>query len=134
MRWFEREVEIRYADTDQMGIVHHAVYACYTELGRTDLCAKLGMPYAELENQGTFLMVAAMTSRFVHPARYGQCLLVRTAIQRLSRRLLEFSYEISVRETGQLVFTGTTTHVFTTGVGKPRSADDLLFQKLSHGT
>ncbi len=130
MKWFETQVDVRYADTDQMGIVHHAVFACYCEIGRTYLCAQLGLAYADWEKRGVFLMVAAMQSRFIAPARYGQPLMVQTAISRLNRRILDFSYQILDAHSKQLLFSGSTTHVFTMGVGRPFRLHDDLYDML----
>lgn len=110
--WHETPVEIRYADTDQMGVVHHGVYPIYCELGRTDYLKHYGMPYPEMEAAGIYLMVAEMTCRFKAPARYGDVIAVRTCIQKLRPRVLIFGYEIINQCSEQLLYTGTSTHVF----------------------
>ena len=115
MIWFEKDLEIRYADTDQMGVVHHAVYPLYCEIGRTFACAELGLPYHQLEAQGFYLMVADMYCRYRFPARYGEPIYVQTAISRLKKRLIEFQYRIGKRTLDHPIFTGTSKHIVTRG-------------------
>lgn len=133
MKWFATDVDVRYADTDQMGIVHHAVHPIYCEIGRTDLCARIGLPYHELEKDGIFLMVAAMEMRYKAPARYGQPLQVRTAISALSRRFLAFDYRIHDRASDALLLSGTTKHLFTRGVGAPIALEQKYLDILQRG-
>jgi acyl-CoA thioester hydrolase len=117
-RWFEKDIEIRYADTDQMGVVHHAVHPVYCELGRTQLIADAGLPYHRIEAEsGIYLMVVDMTCRYRAPARYGEAIFVKTAISRLKTKLMTFNYEIRKRDNQSLLFTGTTTHLFSQGTG-----------------
>ena len=67
----EIDVEVRYAETDQMGVVHHANYVIWFELARTSLCALSGFHYAEIEALGYLLMVTGVEVRYHRPARYG---------------------------------------------------------------
>ncbi len=90
----EIHVEVRYAETDQMGVVHHAVYPVWFELARTHLCAKTGFHYADIEKMGYFLMVTGLELEFRRSARYGDTLRVQCAIRRLGSRGLTFGYEI----------------------------------------
>jgi len=118
MLWFETDIRVRYRDADQMGVVHHSVYACYCEIGRTQLCEDIGLPYHELERTGIFLMVAEMKSRFKRPIRYGETVRIRTGIANLTRRTLEFQYEILIGQSRNVAFTGFTKHLFTRGTKK----------------
>jgi len=113
MIWFDRDVEIRYADTDQMGVVHHAVYPLFCEMGRTHICESLGLPYHELEQAGYLLMVADMYSRFKAPARYGDRIYVRTALSLLRKRMMAFDYEVRKRDGDELLYTGNTRLIVT---------------------
>lgn len=133
MRWFEKDIEVRYADTDQMGVVHHATYALYCEIGRTDLCAQLGLPYHELEQVGFYLMVADLYGRFKAPARYGEPIIVRSAIKVLKKRLIEFAYEIVNKDSGQLLYTGTTKHIITHKTDRAVTLPDAYFDVLAKG-
>ncbi len=133
MLWFDRDIEIRYAETDQMGIVHHAVYPIYCELSRTHVCERLGLPYHKMEKEGYFLMVADMYCRYKAPARYGERIYVRCAVSKLNRRLIEFQYEVRRREDDSLLYTGSTRHVVTRGTDRPTSLPDSILKVLSKG-
>ena len=104
------EVEVRYAETDQMGVVHHAAYVVWFELARTRLCVETGHPYAEIEAAGYWLIVTAVEVRYRRPAHYGDRVAVTCWIDRLASRLLRFAYE--VRRDGELLATGATEHVW----------------------
>ena len=96
---FEHEVEVRYGDTDQMGVVYHANYLLYFEEGRTKLMAALGLPYAEVERRGCALSVRKAALRYRSPARYGETLVVRTWIEKVGGASISFVYDI-VRKAG----------------------------------
>ncbi|CAM2065369.1 Acyl-CoA thioesterase [Sulfidibacter corallicola] len=115
MKWHEADLEIRYADTDQMGVLHHASYVVYCEMGRIRMCADLGLPYHELERDGIFMMVVDLTARFRAPGRYGERIYIKTAIRTLKKRLIEFVYEIRKRDGDLLLFSGSTKHLFSKG-------------------
>ncbi len=104
------EVEVRYAETDQMGHVHHGNYVTWFELARTHLCALSGIPYAEVEATGFLMVVTAVEIRYRQPARYGETVGVSAWIERLGSRLTRFNYE--VRRDGELLATGATEHVW----------------------
>ncbi len=106
----EVEVEVRYAETDQMGVVHHANYLVWFELARTALCASCGHPYAEIERQGYLLMVVGAHAHYRRGARYGERVRVVVWIDRLRTRHLAFAYE--VRRGEELLATGRTEHVW----------------------
>lgn len=106
----EVEVEVRYAETDQMGVVHHANYLVWFELARTSLCSRVGLPYAQIEAMGYLLMVVGAEVRYRRGARYGEHLLVGVAIERLRSRDLVFVYD--VRRDAELLATGRTEHVW----------------------
>ncbi len=133
MIWYEKDLEIRYADTDKMGVVHHAVYPLYCEIGRTHTCAALGMPYHELENEDIYFMVADMYCRFKEPIRYGDSVYVRTALATLKKRLLAFRYEIRQRSSNTLLFTGTTKHIVSRRTHGAMSLPKEYLEKFSKG-
>ena len=83
MSWFEHELQVRYAETDQMGVVYHANYLVYMEEGRTRLMAARGCSYAEMERKGWALVVRKAALRFRAPSLYDEQLLVRTRITRV---------------------------------------------------
>ncbi len=112
--WHETEVRVRYAETDQMGIVHHASYLVWFEVGRSDLCRDKGFSYKEMEEQENALMVVAETyCRYKSPAHYEDVLTVRTKIGEVRSRSLRFFYEIHRVADNVLVAEGETLHIVT---------------------
>jgi acyl-CoA thioester hydrolase len=104
------EVEVRYAETDQMGVVHHAVYPIWLELARTRLCERTGYHYGDIEKLGYRLMVTGLTLDYRGPARYGDTVSVTCRIVRLGSRGLSFGYEVTRGE--KRLAKGTTDHVW----------------------
>ncbi len=92
-------LRVRYAETDAMGIVHHAVYPVWMELGRSDLLRNLGQSYPEWEKRGVLLSVAELRLRYRAPARYDELVEVRTWVKTVERRKVVFAYEIRRGET-----------------------------------
>jgi len=114
----ETEIEVRYAETDQMGVVHHANYVVWFELARTRLCALSGFHYADVEKMGYLLMVTGVEVSYRRPARYGDAVRVVCWNDRLGTRGLRFVYE--VRKGDELLATGTTEHVWVeSATGRP---------------
>jgi acyl-CoA thioester hydrolase len=118
------DVRVRYAETDAMGIVHHAVYPVWMELGRSDFLRQLGQSYAEWEREGVMLAVAELRVRFRAPARYDELVEVRTRLREAGRRKVVFAYEIS-RGATRLV-EGETVHVVTGPDGRAKAMPDAL--------
>ncbi len=111
---------VRYAETDQMGMVYYANYLVWMEVGRTDFCRECGFSYRDLElEEHAYLTVAEATCRYLAPARYDDEILVETALSRASSRIIEFSYRIKNGET--LLAEGRTVHVVVGADGRPRS-------------
>lgn len=106
----EIEVEVRYAETDQMGVVHHANYLVWFELARTRLCSLTGYHYSEIEDLGYLLMVTGAELNYRHSARYGDTVQVVCSISRLGSRGLDFAYEV-LRD-DQVLVTGKTRHLW----------------------
>jgi acyl-CoA thioester hydrolase len=104
------DVEVRYAETDQMRVVHHANYVIWFELARTRLCALSGHHYAAIEELGYLLMVTGVEVRYRRPARYGEVVQVTCWCERLGSRGVRFAYE--VRRAGELLATGASDHVW----------------------
>lgn len=118
-------IRVRYAETDAMGIVHHAVYPIWMELGRSDFLRELGQSYAEWERQGVMMSVAELQVTFRAPARYDELVEVRTRLVEVNRRKITFAYTI-LREGIRLV-EGRTVHVVTGPNGRARTLpDDLM--------
>jgi acyl-CoA thioester hydrolase len=126
-------VEVRYAETDQMGVVHHAVYPVWFEIARTRLCERTGYHYSEIEKLGFRLMVTGLTLDYRKPARYGSSVDVSCSISRLGSRGITFCYQVDCD--GERLAKGTTTHVWTsTDRGRPSRIPETLsepFRKLA---
>ena len=112
--WHETTIRVRYAETDRMGVVYHANYLVWFEIGRTEFCRARGFAYKDMEESDhAFLVVAESYCRYKAPARYDDELVVRTHITELRRRSLRFGYEIVNAEDGRIIAEGETGHVVT---------------------
>ena len=118
------EVEVRYAETDAMGIVHHANYLVWFELARTRLCRESGTHYADIERSGYWLTVTGAEARYRSGARYGDTVRVASWVDRLESRGIRFGYE--VHRDRQLIATGMTRHVWIDRNGRPRRLPEPL--------
>lgn len=103
-------IEVRYAETDQMGVVHHANYLVWFEVARTRLCAEAGFHYAEIERQGHLILVTGATLSYRGAAHYGDHLEVGCRLERLGSRGLHFAYRVLRKD--ETLVTGTTAHVW----------------------
>jgi acyl-CoA thioester hydrolase len=104
------EFRVRYAETDQMGVVYHANDLVWCEVGRTDFIRALGTPYAEIEQAGVALAVVEAHVRYLRPARYDELVRVTTSVGEVRSRVVRFDYEIHHGD-GTLLVTGYTTLV-----------------------
>lgn len=121
----EESIEVRYAETDQMGWVHHSRYLVWFEVARTRLCLESGYHYAQIEAMGTLLVVTGAELRYRQGARYGETVTVICALTRLVSRGLTFSYE--VRRGTELLVTGSTEHVWVeAATGRPCRIPEVL--------
>jgi acyl-CoA thioester hydrolase len=111
-------VRVRYAETDQMGVVHHKNYFVWFEVARTDLLRQFGWTYREMEESGVRLPVIEANCTFLRPARYDDELEIRAAVQLLSPVRLEFTYEVVLKD-GAVAAVGTTRHAALTPEGRP---------------
>lgn len=114
----EVEFRVRYAETDQMKVVHHRNYLVWCELGRTDLIRQLGTSYAEIEKQGILLAVVEATLRYHAPARYDDRIRVRTMLREARSRSVTFEYTIENADTGEKLVTASTMLASINGDGK----------------
>jgi len=122
-RMVESRFRVRYAETDQMGVVYYANYFVWMEIGRTDFCRTCGFSYRDLEvEEKAYIAVANANCRYIASARYDDEILVETQLSRLKRRVLEFSYKISKGDS--LLAEGQTVHVVIGPDGKPRALPD----------
>ena len=113
MAFHETRLRVRYAETDQMGVVYHAHYLVWMEMGRVEYCRARGIRYRDMEEQdGILLAVAEATCRYLSPARYDDEVIVRTRIHKAHRRLVRFEYEMVEANGERVLARGHTTHLF----------------------
>jgi acyl-CoA thioester hydrolase len=109
----QTHLRVRYAETDQMGVVYHANYLVWMEIGRVELCRSRGVNYSEMEaRDGIFLVVVEAKCRYHAPARYDEEIFVKTWIRESGARMVRFAYEIRAAAGGRKLATGETSHVF----------------------
>jgi acyl-CoA thioester hydrolase len=125
---------VRYAETDQMGVVYHSNYLIWCEIGRTDFLRELGATYAELEREGLRLAVAEAQLRYHAPARYDDLVRVESWIERAQSRAVTFGYEISRLEPGpaQRLVTASTKLVAMDTRGVPCTLPSSLVELFRH--
>jgi len=113
------EFRVRYAETDQMGVVYHTNYLIWCEVGRTDFIRARGMSYADIERAGIGLAVSEVSARFHAAARYDEMVRVRTTLVELRSRGLTFDYEITAVDGGRRLVTARTALVSIDPSGRP---------------
>lgn len=104
------EIEVRYAETDQMGVVYHANYLVWCEIGRTKIIEEMGFNYAEMEQDGIMSPVVNVQFSYKYPAKYGETVIVRTWVETYNSVKVTYGYEI-VNQEGKVCVTGTSEHV-----------------------
>lgn len=125
MDFVEVPLSVRYAETDQMGIVYYANYLIWFEVGRCAWCRARGFQYAEMESRDKRLMVVAEAScRYKSPAHFGEDILVRTSLAKATDRVIRYRYEIRGKDSGLLLATGETAHVVTDPEFRPARLPD----------
>jgi acyl-CoA thioester hydrolase len=123
--WSATTLRVRYAETDQMGVVYYANYFVWFEIGRTDFCRQHGFAYREMEQEdGLYIIVAEARCRYKAPARYDDEILIRTCLRGIRKRVLIFGYEVYRQVNDELLAEGETVHVITDRDGRPRSLPD----------
>lgn len=107
-------IRVRYAETDQMGVVYHSNYFIWFEVGRVDLLRELGFTYREMEQvDGCYIAVVDARCRFKAPARYDDEIVIRTHLKNVRESLIHFAYEAVRESDGTLLAEGETTHIVT---------------------
>ncbi|OYV91678.1 MAG: hypothetical protein B7Z68_10695 [Acidobacteria bacterium 21-70-11] len=108
--FFPVHLKARYAETDQMGVVHHSVYPVWFEVARTALSHAVGLPYVEWERRGVLLMVGELACRYRRPARYDDDVTVWVRVGEVASRRVVFEYRVEGPD-GRLLAEGETRHV-----------------------
>ncbi|WP_409305655.1 acyl-CoA thioesterase [Peribacillus sp. SCS-155] len=106
----EKAIEVRYAETDQMGVVYHANYLIWMEVGRTQLIKDLGFNYAEMEEDGVISPVMDINASYKKPVHYGETVTIKTWIESYDGLRVSYGYEI-ISQSGEVAATGKSLHV-----------------------
>jgi acyl-CoA thioester hydrolase len=125
------QVRVRYAETDQMGIAHHAEYFAWFEVGRTDLLRGRGLTYRELEQDGVRLPVIETHAQFRRPAYYDDLLEIRTRLVAISGARVSFEYEVLRSGSPDVLAVGSTSHAAVGQDGRPRRLPPELRRSLA---
>jgi acyl-CoA thioester hydrolase len=110
----ETSVRVRYAETDQMGVVYHSNHFVWFEVGRVELLRQLGFSYRDMEEQdGRFIAVVEAKCRYRAPVRYDEEVVIRTQLLNVRESVIHFGYELRRASDGALIAEGETTHIVT---------------------
>jgi acyl-CoA thioester hydrolase len=121
----DHTIRVRYAETDQMGVVYHSNYLVWFEVGRVELLRSLGFDYKRIElEDDTYIVVADAHCRYQQPARYDELLTIRTRIVEAKSRTLKFGYEVFRQRDQKLLATGDTIHVACNRAGQVKHFPD----------
>ena len=118
----ETTIRVRYAETDQMGVVYYANCFVWFEVARVELMRQMGFSYKQMEiEDDSFVVVARASCTYKHPARFDDVLRIRTNVSESRRRTIAFEYEVFHDATASLIATGETLHVICDSKGRPKS-------------
>jgi acyl-CoA thioester hydrolase len=120
----EINFRVRYAETDRMGLLHHANYIVYFEMGRTELLRQRGISYRDIEDSGHLLVVIEVGCKFKRPAYYDDLLTLRTTVERVTHVKIVHRYEVF--RDGVLLAEGHSTLACVDREGKPQALPDTL--------
>ena len=118
-------VNVRYAETDKMGIVHHSVYPIWYELARTDLSKEAGFPYSKMEEMGIMTPLVELNCKYYSPAYYDDELIVTATVSKLTPARVVFSYEVYREGSDKPINTGYTVHAIVNKDMKPINTKKL---------
>ena len=129
----ECEVRVRYAETDQMGVVYYSNYLVWFEVGRGELCRRRGFNYAKLEASGYRLVVTDAHCHYRSSARYDESITVRTWLKEVHKRLITFGYQIlrKYHDKEEIIAEGETRHLCLGSNGTPKSLPDAFLDLLA---
>ena len=128
----ESEVQVRYAETDQMGVAYHAAFFPWLEVGRMSLLHRRGKTYGQMEAEGVYLPVVEAHLEYLKPARFEDTLVIKTHMKEIRRASVTFAYDVR-RKGGEAVLArGHTVHVTTNREGKAIRMPDWVRGMLLH--
>ena len=120
----ESQIRVRYAETDRMGLLHHANYFVYFEAGRTEMLRARGVSYRDVEDTGFFLVIIDLGCKYKRPARYDDLLTLRTTVERVTHVKIVHKYELF--RDGELLAEGHSTLACVDRDGRPQALPDIL--------
>ncbi len=120
----EIQVRVRYAETDRMGLLHHANFFVYFEMGRTELLRKRGMTYRDMEDAGHLLVIVDLGCKYKRPAHYDDVLTLRTTVERVTHVKIVHKYEVF--RAGLLLAEGHSTLACVDRDGRPQALPESL--------
>lgn len=109
----ETEIIVRYAETDQMGVVHHSVYPIWYEAARTDMMEKAGYPYDRIEREGIMLPLSRVECDYLAGVKYGERVIVSCEVEKLTVVRLVLKYEVRKKGCDEVLSRGKTVHGWT---------------------
>src|SRR5579864_1204323 len=116
-------VRVRYAETDRMGLLHHANYFVYFEMGRTELLRERGLSYRDIEDAGHYLVIVDLSCKFKKPAYYDDLLTLRTTVARMTHVKIVHTYQVF--RDGQLLAEGQSTLACVDREGRPQALPEI---------
>jgi len=127
----DTRLRVRYAETDQMGVVYHANYLIWMEVGRVEYWRGAGLRYRDMEREdGILLVVAEVNCRYLSPAVYDEEIIVRTSVVEATPRMIRFDYEMLAADDGRRLATGYTKHVFCGADRRPAKLPQKYHEKM----
>jgi len=125
----ETRIRVRYAETDQMGVVYHANHFIWFEVGRVELLRQFGFSYRDMEREDDcFIAVVDAQCRYKAPVHYDDEVIVHTFLKHVREKVIRFGYELRKAETGELLAEGETTHIVADSKMKPRPLPEKYMQ------
>ena len=109
---FETRVRVRYAETDQMGVVYHANYLIWMDIARVEFCEHIGFDYREMEREGIVIAVVEAQCRYLYPARFNEEIVIRISVLETTVKSLRFGYEMVRGSDNRRVATAETGHLY----------------------
>lgn len=129
----ETRFRVRFFETDQMGVVHHAAYITWFEEGRSAFTRAIGYPYSRMEAEGVSLAVAEVTARYHRPARYDDEVIVTTCLTAFLSRGMSFAYQVRRALDGELLVSGSSRHISVDQAGRVICIPAAVRERLATG-
>ena len=113
---FSYEHNVKYYETDQMGVVHHSNYIRWFEEARVEFMREIGLPYKHMEEEGVQVPVVSVACKYRSPAHFDDWIVVETTVKKYNGIVVELAYTVKEKESGTVLVTGDSSHCFVDGV------------------